>query len=365
MGPSIHKPIVVVVGGFLGAGKTTLLLAAAKELGRQGIRSAIILNDQGESLVDSEFAELQGSIHAEVTGGCFCCRFSDLSTVLRRLLAFSPHVIFAEPVGSCADISATTLQPLRAHTEYEIAPFTVLVDPGRAAELMRPGANRHLRYLFIKQLEEADIVCYTKADKYPDVSDVFDHSHGSQKHQLSAATGHGVSAWLDEVLSGRIKAGGEILDIDYQQYARAEAALVWLNLSADIEVKIPASPAALLGPFFEKLDEALSASGVGIVHMKAIMQCPTGYVKAWTCGNGEEPTVDGNCDASPAARHSLTLNLRALGEAHTVRSNVEHCLATFTAQISNRSISCFHPAAPKPQHRFAVRLPDQDQQTAN
>jgi G3E family GTPase len=73
MGPSIHKPIVVVVGGFLGAGKTTLLLAAAKELGRQGIRSAIILNDQGESLVDSEFAELQGSIHAEVTGGCFCC----------------------------------------------------------------------------------------------------------------------------------------------------------------------------------------------------------------------------------------------------------------------------------------------------
>jgi G3E family GTPase len=39
------KPWVVIVGGFLGAGKTTLILAAAEELERRGIRSAIILND--------------------------------------------------------------------------------------------------------------------------------------------------------------------------------------------------------------------------------------------------------------------------------------------------------------------------------
>ena len=48
------RPQLVVVGGFLGAGKTTLILAAARLLAERGLRSAIILNDQSESLVDTE-----------------------------------------------------------------------------------------------------------------------------------------------------------------------------------------------------------------------------------------------------------------------------------------------------------------------
>ena len=79
------KPWIVLVGGFLGAGKTTLLLAAARELERRGLRSALILNDQGEALVDTEFASLHGVQSGEVTGGCFCCRFSDLLQVIDRL----------------------------------------------------------------------------------------------------------------------------------------------------------------------------------------------------------------------------------------------------------------------------------------
>jgi G3E family GTPase len=41
------RPWIVVVGGFLGAGKTTLLLAAARELEQRGLRSAVVMNDQG------------------------------------------------------------------------------------------------------------------------------------------------------------------------------------------------------------------------------------------------------------------------------------------------------------------------------
>ena len=51
-----QKPWIAIVGGFLGAGKTTLILAAAKELERRGIRSAVILNDQGNELVDTGYA---------------------------------------------------------------------------------------------------------------------------------------------------------------------------------------------------------------------------------------------------------------------------------------------------------------------
>ena len=47
-----NRPWLVLVGGFLGAGKTTLILSAARELRKRGLRSAAILNDQGQDLVD-------------------------------------------------------------------------------------------------------------------------------------------------------------------------------------------------------------------------------------------------------------------------------------------------------------------------
>src|ERR1700758_5504111 len=107
-----NRPTMVVVGGFLGAGKTTLILAAARQLEQRGIKSAIILNDQGESLVDTLLARESGFPVGEVTGGCFCCQFSDLIDAAAKLRAHAPQVIFAEPVGSCTDISANVLRPL-------------------------------------------------------------------------------------------------------------------------------------------------------------------------------------------------------------------------------------------------------------
>jgi hypothetical protein len=347
------KPWIVVVGGFLGAGKTTLLLAAARELEQRGLRSAVVMNDQGEALVDSGYASIHGLHRGEVTGGCFCCRFSQLVHVIDDLRSFSPDVIFAEPVGSCTDISATTLQPLRELSDrYRLAPFTVLVDPERATAMLHPDADTNLKFLFEKQLREADLICFTKSDvtaMYPSLADF-----GAQDvRKISAKTGSGVAAWLDEVLSGKLSAGSRILDIDYAQYASAEAALCWLNLQADIRPAIPVSPAALLGPLFDNLDASFSAAGISIVHLKAIMQSATGYVKAAVCANGQEPVVEGNLDASPATRHSLLLNLRALGAAVKVRAIVEANLAKIEGKLDNLEISCFHPAAPKPERRIA------------
>lgn len=355
--PTAAKPWIVVVGGFLGAGKTTLLLAAAKELERRGLRSAVVMNDQGEALVDSDYASIHGFERAEVTGGCFCCRFSELVHVMDDLRRFSPDVIFAEPVGSCTDISATTLQPLRELSDqYRLAPFTVLVDPERAKQMLHPNTDPNLKFLFDKQLREADLACFTKSDitsVYPSL-DEFDVQNA---RKISARTSSGVAAWLDEVLSGKLSAGSRILDIDYEQYANAEAALSWLNLQVDIRSPTPLSPAALLGPLFDDLDAAFSAAGISIVHLKAIMHSPSGYVKAALCANGQEPSVEGNLDASPAATHNLLLNLRALGHAEEVRAIVEANLARINGELNHLELSCFHPAAPKPERRIAeIRL---------
>jgi len=338
------NPVIIPLGGFLGAGKTTLIVAAARELERRGVRSAAILNDQGLDLVDTAFASVHGISAGQVTGGCFCCRFSDLIDAANLLRAHSPHVIFAEAVGSCTDISATTLQPLKlsySH-QFRVAPYSVLVDPSRAGQLSPDWS-----FLFQNQIEEADLVCFTKIDRQHDFPDL----PGARIRYLSALTGRGVPEWLDEVLAGEIPAGGRILEIDYERYARAEASLAWLNCRAIVTLPIPLSPAHLVGPFLDHLDEALTAAGLSIAHLKLIDQSPSGYLKAALTANREEPSVEGMLDASPAARHELLLNIRAAGDPATLREIVVERLARLPGAVETQSIECFRPAPPVPQHR--------------
>ncbi len=345
------KPWVVVVGGFLGAGKTTLILTAAKELKQRGLRCAVITNDQGDALVDTEYTAQNGIPHGEVTGGCFCCRLSRLTEVMDELRQFSPDVIFAEPVGSCTDISATILQPLRELGQtYNLAPFTVLVDPQRAADLSDKKAEENIAFLFRKQVEEADLICLTKSDLFVTAPNLGTH----YVRQLSAKTGEGVAAWLDEVLLGTLSCGTKTLDIDYVQYARAEAALAWLNLQAELRTSPPSSAAIFMGPLLDDLDLQLTTAGISICHLKLITDSPSGFLKAAICGNGQEPTVEGALDASPAESHRLLLNLRALGSAVEVREIVECAIGRICADVRDLNISCFHPAAPNPERRIGA-----------
>lgn len=343
-----QRPWVVIVGGFLGSGKTSLILAAARLLEQRGLRCAVILNDQGHELVDTRHADAQGLLAREVTGGCFCCRFSGLMTVIEELRTRSLDVIFAEPVGSCTDISATVFGPLREEFDgYRVAPFTVLADPARAEELLSEDADSDLAFLFQNQLQEADLVCMTKADLHPDAPRI----PGLEARWLSAKTGDGVQQWLDEILFGSSEAGRATLQIDYARYARAEAALAWLNLSFTLEAAVPASPALVVGPFLEGLDAALTAAGISVVHLKLFDRSPAGWLKAAICANGQQPRVEGNLDASPANRHEVLVNLRAKGDPKQVRQVVEEQLRQLQRTLLEVRLDCFSPAAPKPERR--------------
>lgn len=346
-------PWIVVVGGFLGAGKTTLLFSAAKELGKRGVRSALILNDQSIGLVDTELAELHNVPHGEVTGGCFCCRLSDLLEAMEKLQSYAPDVIFAEPVGSCTDISATILHPLNEYGEmYRLAPYTVLVDPERAEALLKSDADANLAFLFRKQIEEADILCFSKSDLAYGVPKI----GGQRVRQISGRSGQGVAAWLEEVLSGLSVPGRVILEIDYEQYAQAEAALAWLNMHAVLRPVVPQGPSQVLGPLLELIDAALSDVGIVIVHLKAIARGESGFVKAAVCGNRVEPQVEGMLDASPTRQLELVLNLRSLGDAAAVKEIMERCLDRMDVAFVERQIQAFHPAAPNPERRIG-KLP--------
>lgn len=305
------KPVVAIVGGFLGAGKTTLILRAAGILRSRGIAVAAVLNDQGDDLVDTELARRSGVPADQVSGGCFCCRFPKLVDALDRIASYKPEIIFAEAVGSCTDIVATTMRPLLRDygARFRIAPLTVLIHE-------RPD-EPDLRFLFEHQVAEADVVIDRTVD---------------------------VSAWIDMLLSGGIRAGVKEISVDYSRYAEAEAALGWLNARVTVRPRTPMAPAMIVGPLLDELDSGLTASGIRIVHLKAMGQCESGYVKAAVTMNGREPEVEGALDASPAAEHEILLNLRALGAPERLREIVERAFSELGAEW--RAVQAFRPAPP-------------------
>src|SRR5918999_5601112 len=102
------RPRYVMIGGFLGAGKTTAMLQFARHLAAEGLRVGLITNDQSSGLADTALISTSRLPVEEITGGCFCCRFSSLMAAGGRLTArTTPDVFLAEPVGSCTDRKAT------------------------------------------------------------------------------------------------------------------------------------------------------------------------------------------------------------------------------------------------------------------
>jgi G3E family GTPase len=233
---------LVLVGGFLGSGKTTLIQRAAQLLQQRGFRVGLVTNDQAGDIVDTALARTQQLPVVEVSGGCFCCRFADLQMAIAHLQqTIVPDVILAEPVGSCTDSAATVMRPLRAfHADtLQLAPLTILVDPQRDLQ----GFVATVHYLYQQQLAEAEHIVIAKADtlsvtacaaqqrilqqRYPDRSIV----------AVSAHDDASITDWLDRILSG--VAIPRRLELDYTQYAAAEASLGWLNATLQLTASRP------------------------------------------------------------------------------------------------------------------------------
>jgi len=163
---------VHLVGGFLGSGKTTAIHSAGELLRRRGVPASVITNDQGTLLVDTAF--MQGSQPTrEVTGGCFCCRYDQLVALLSEARRDGAQHVFAEAVGSCADLVATVVRPLLALASGPVdrVSFTAMVD-ARLLIRLQGGEplpwSGNVAYLFLEQLREAPLLVASKWDLVTD-----------------------------------------------------------------------------------------------------------------------------------------------------------------------------------------------------
>ena len=205
-----------------------------------------------------------------------------------------------------------------------------------------------MAYLFRNQIAEADLVVFTKTDLYTDLPKL----PGASVRHVSATTGAGVAEWLDEVLGGRLRAGGHLLDVDYARYAAAEAALGWLDWEAELTFSTPVTPAAVAGPLLEHLDQELTRAAARIVHLKIFDRAETGYIKVSICRNGAEPSIEGDRIAAPGRRHECLLNLRARALPAELQRALESATRSLPAHAHILHQQAFQPAPPIPEHRY-------------
>jgi hypothetical protein len=219
-----------------------------------------------------------------------------------------------------------------------------LIDPARYTN----SDDLSIRFLLEKQIAEADLVAFSKSDLYPEIPTIPGHVTRS----LSARTGHGVRAWLDEVLSGELPAGAKSLEIDYAAYARAEAALGWLNWSGLVALNEPVTPAELIGPWVEGLQRRLRDRNAEVAHLKVLDQAGGAWLKAAATSNDRDPVIEGDLTASPEPVHAIRINIRAVIAPVELEQLFKDELQRIAGRKIVSSFQCFSPAAPEPERRI-------------
>jgi Ni2+-binding GTPase involved in maturation of urease and hydrogenase len=366
---AMTKMRVIVVGGFLGAGKTTLLAQAAKHFARQGKQVGIITNDQAADLVDTRLLAGLGVAVGEVAGGCFCCRFEDLERTARSLLRDNrPDVLLSEPVGSCVDISATVLQPMKRHWgEWaEISPFSVLADARLLDQILscRSSLPDSVRYIIKKQFEEADCIVVNKADLLSrDLlaalkAKIASAWRGAHILEMSALNDLGVAEWI-EMVSRAAGGGGKILDVDYDLYASGEAELGWLNASISLTAREETDWNAFARDLIGRIQADLAGRSAEIGHLKLLLSNLAGQVALNITGMDEKPSARGGIPAC-AGVTTLVINARARVEPEVLKAIVKHSLeaaASDAITFPELDLCSFKPAYPRPTHRMDEIVP--------
>jgi G3E family GTPase len=270
----------IMIGGFLGAGKTTSVARLAHFLDARGLKVGLITNDQGSELVDTAMLRSKGFATEEIPGGCFCCRFNSLVEAADKLAqSAAPDVFIAEPVGSCTDLVATVTYPLRRMygNQFTVAPLSVLVDPVRASRILgiEEGGSfsEKVRYIYLKQLEEADLIVINKADILaPPRLEVLKSALAREFPRqeilaVSARANTGLGEWFDRVAT-ESQPEGQAMMVDYRTYAEGEALLGWLNCTVRLSSPKEFDGNGLLRELASMIQTSLRQAGAEVAHLK-------------------------------------------------------------------------------------------------
>ncbi len=355
---------LVLMGGFLGSGKTTAITQACLQLKRQGKKAAVITNDQGRQQVDSAYIAHQQVPVKEVANGCFCCNYTQLDDHIQSLITgYQPDIIFAESVGSCTDMIATIAKPFQQYRQELEVTIVVLADAALLLAVMEGRASfiaDNVRYIFKKQLEEADILVLNKIDlvtlEQAAVIDanILSEYPNKQILHLDAHNDNDISNWLEQVMQFKRTAKLASLDVDYDLYADGEAQLAWLDKSIQITSQKP-NAADIAVEIARAIQQAVKNEQLVTGHLKFIVESNQWQEKIsyTTMDNHKEPVFD-----IPSSHYCrMLINARVQTEPAQLKQLVDTAtrkVATaYNCTIKTEQLASFKPGYPTPTHRIA------------
>jgi G3E family GTPase len=219
----------------------------------------------------------------------------------------------------------------------------------------RAPFDEDVRYLFGKQLAEADQIIVTKRDLLDDegirsLLEAIQHLVGDiPVSAMSAKTGTGVRDWIEKILTGH--AGERDLQLDYDTYGRAEASLGWLNASIDLVAERVLSSIDLGEALITRIQDACRLSGYQVAHVKIMFATAEGSDWIAITESSGKPAWGGERELPWSREASMIINARVCDEPEHLRQVVEACVQQVTADRNVRATVChiesFSPLPPK------------------
>ena len=358
-----------MIGGFLGAGKTTSIGKLASMLINQGKKVALVTNDQAYNLVDTQTLRAQGFEVGEVPGACFCCKFDDLVETAERLAESElPDWIIAEPVGSCTDLAATVVEPMKQlyGQRFELGPLAVLLKPEHGLKILRneqkAGFSPKAAYIFKKQLEEADAIVINKIDKLDEqtVAELYQLVNDNFGEVPVVAMSAREQTGMDELLKilEEVSPGNrKFMDVDYDIYAEGEAELGWLNCQVDVTAQTESdrfSLDELVLLMVQNVGSMLADQEIETAHLKVMGQTLTESAVANLVGRGVEAELSLASEIN-TQKAELWVNARVATEPDQLQAVIEKCTAqigkSLNVEAKISGMQSFKPGRPEPVHR--------------
>ncbi|HZB15001.1 MAG TPA: GTP-binding protein [Chryseolinea sp.] len=354
--------VLVLTGGFLGSGKTTAIVAAARLLMAQGKRIAVITNDQGDQQVDTAFVESLGITTREVSNGCFCCNYNQLDSHLQSLQENEqPDYIFAESVGTCTDLIATLAKPLQDFRPEIKVLITIFADAALLSSILEGRSTFQedsVRYIYKKQLEEADLLVINKMDLVSDgqskrIDEVIKTEYPGKKILYqSSLRDVDVSSWLKNIEEFNA-IGRDSLTIDYEVYGEGESKLAWLDKNITISTNNEDAVFVVQRTIGYIVDQ-IQSRHIIIGHLKFFID--TGDFSQKVSVTTTTTGRDVKLRPAAAKRVNLLINARVETDPATLEKLVDDVLLNVQSihqcKIDHGKWSIFKPGFPRPTYRI-------------
>ena len=331
-----------VFSGFLGSGKTTTMMALTKYHTAHTGKAAMISNDLGHgvNLADNRYAQLCGCNASEMTDECICYQNENLADRLNSYYDDGCELVISDIPGFGVGALEHVYHGLteKFPGQFELAPFTVLVEP-QTVELLRSGTSGDLHYLYDTQLIEADLIVLNKCDLLDDAQRAADAAWLEEHYPLakviaiSALKGEGLDKLSKALTEGA--ASMRRPDIGYGgadfMFAMGKMCELYLQYHAVVCCNDFDGNAYLMA-LAEGVRDGVQAAGHEIPHLKLLAWEPEGdFGKVDLIGTGREIEVNHRF-ARPCTDIAVVLNASAACPADKLEEIVSDTVRDVSGQ---------------------------------